>query len=445
VTRPVEPGELIAGKYEIIRRIGKGGMGVVFEARHVTIGRRLAIKFLRGDLVNDEQRLRRFEREAHACGALHHENVAAVFDFATDDLGRPYIVMEFVEGQSLRELLETHGPLGVERACGLICEAGRGLAAAHEAGILHRDLKPENLMLTRRADGTDWVKLLDFGVARLAEDADATALTREGQTPGTPHYLAPELARGEQPPSASSDLYSLGVVLFELLTGRRPHPNGSYNAVLRHVSDYPAAPVAPLRPDLPDSLARLIDRTLSRAPAERPESALALVNALQESQRQAADATTVTSGGSRIATHSPSLVGDDGNTSSADAIVGNSPQAKERSSAWPAWSVAALLLLMIGLSVAIIAGRIGWDRKLPVETPRPPAPSARHGAPAVPGSTSGASARVPPPTTAQTAERPLPRRSHPRAEATARAPDPTGTREPESRPGSFDRQNPYRD
>src|SRR5690606_11027260 len=151
-------------KYRILRRIGKGGMGVVYEARHATIGRRLAIKFLRTDVAADSGRLARFEREARACGALHHENSAPGLDFSKDEHGRPYLVMEFLEGHSLREVLDLSGPVAPERACDWICQAARGLGAAHQAGILHRDLKPENLMLTERADGSDWIKLLDFGV-----------------------------------------------------------------------------------------------------------------------------------------------------------------------------------------------------------------------------------------------------------------------------------------
>jgi eukaryotic-like serine/threonine-protein kinase len=443
VTRPVEPGEVIDAKYEILRRIGKGGMGVVFEARHATIGRRLAVKFLRADLLSEESRLRRFEREARNCGALQHENITAVLDFATDDVGRPYIVMEFVEGLSLRELLETEPRPSVQRACDLICQAARGLGAAHQAGILHRDLKPENLMLTRRADGSDWLKLLDFGVARLTEDLDTPLLTREGQTPGTPHYLAPEIARGEQPATVLSDIYSLGVVLFELLTGRRPHRNGSYNAVLRHVADGPAVAIAELRPDLPAPLVRVVDRMLSRDPAERPESAFAVVTDLHASQPQdsrVGETATVTSPGS------PGM---------RDGV-----RHPKRARRWPL----VALLLLVAASVAIVVVHGASSRKpsdtvsaTTERTAAPPPKPPRSDAHPKPGKADefaglGAEQTPPPsvratrPVTVEPPERqPARRPNAKRPGVTLRAAGSSAAMTPESPAGSFDRQNPYRD
>lgn len=426
MTRPVEPGEVVGGKYEIVRRIGKGGMGVVFEARHVGIGRQLAVKFLRADLTADEKRRLRFEREARHCGALHHENIAAVLDLATDDAGRPFIVMEFVAGSSLREWIEASAPVGVARACELIRQAARGLGAAHDAGILHRDLKPENLMLTRRADGSDWVKLVDFGVARMTEDAGSTELTREGHTPGTAHYLAPELARGEGPASVASDVYSLGVVLFELLTGRRPHPDGSYNAVLRHVADERAPAIATLRPDLPPALARLVDRTLSRHPVERPESAHAFLALLDARDSSLSEATTVTS---------PEVSG----------------SVRTRRVARP-WSSLALLLLPLAAVVfAFAASRggstpdvaVGSTASTPGATlPKPVTPRADPPPPV---------ARATQPVAVDRSAAPVLRRAGPDRPARAATPAPsaasalpssTGV---ESPTGSFDRRNPYRD
>ena len=441
MTRPVEPGEVIAAKYEILRRIGRGGMGVVFEARHATIGRRLAVKFLRADLTGDEKRLLRFQREARNCGALHHENIAAVLDFATDDVGRPYIVMEFVDGLSLRELVQTQAPLSVERACDLACQAARGLGAAHDAGVLHRDLKPENLMLTRRADGSDWVKLVDFGVARLTEDVDVTALTRDGQTPGTPHYLAPEIARGEQAASVSSDVYSLGVVLFELLTGRRPHPDGSYNAVLRHVAGGRAVPISEIRPDLPASLARLVDLILSPDPGERPDGTAAVVIALQPFQRRDSrvpEAATVTSPGNRGARPT--------------GIV----HSRTRVRSW----LLVTLLLIVALGIALVVGRRASGpepsatpsgttearraapRREAEESPKlgnadePRAPRAVPTAPTPP-------VRAVHPAAARAATRPA--RPQDPARSGTRAPGSSAAQEPDSSAGSFDRQNPYRD
>jgi eukaryotic-like serine/threonine-protein kinase len=273
-------GELVGGKYKLVRFMAEGGMGVVYEAQHAVVRRRFALKFLRPHLAERRDFLDRFRREAEAAGALENEHVAAAVDFGITADGAPYIVMEHLVGESLGSLLEREKRLPSSRAAELIRQACGGIQAAHAAGIVHRDLKPHNLFVCRRQDGTDLVKVLDFGVAKLQGADQTNAATGTGTVMGTAPYMSPEQARGENLIDSSTDVYALGAILYELLSGRRPHPGDSHNAILHHIGTQPAVPLALVRPRLPDGLAALVERTLSPDPRLRPSSAESLGAAL---------------------------------------------------------------------------------------------------------------------------------------------------------------------
>jgi serine/threonine-protein kinase len=273
-------GELVGSKYRIVRLLAQGGMGVVYEAQHTVVRRRFAVKFLRRELAERRDILTRFHHEAEAAGALESENIAAAVDFGIADDGAPYIVMEYLVGESLTALLARQGPLPVGRAADLVAQAARGIAVAHAAGIIHRDLKPQNLFVCRRQDGTDLLKVLDFGVAKLQAADEMNAATRTGAMVGTVAYMSPEQARGDKIIDARSDVYALGAILYELCSGRKPHPGDSPNAILHHIATQPAAPLASVAPELPAGVPEVVARALDAAPEARPASVEALAEAL---------------------------------------------------------------------------------------------------------------------------------------------------------------------
>ena len=272
-------GEVVGGKYKITRFLAAGGMGSVYEAQHTLVKRRFAVKFLHPDLARKRELLGRFQREAEAAGALESENVAAAVDFGVAGDGSPFIVMEYLGGVSLEHLLEAEGTLPAGRAADLVQQACRGVQAAHALGIVHRDLKPHNLFVCRREDGTDLVKVLDFGVAKL-EALENSAATRTGTVLGTPSYMAPEQARGEKTVGHAADVYALGAILYELLSGKKPHPGASHNAILHHISTQPAVPLAAACEGLPEGLVAIVEQALAAAPEARPASAEAFGQAL---------------------------------------------------------------------------------------------------------------------------------------------------------------------
>jgi serine/threonine-protein kinase len=269
-------GTLVGGKYRIVRLLAKGGMGVVYEAQHTVVRRRFAIKFLRRDLSVRRDILNRFQREAEAAGALENDHVTAAIDFSISDDGTPYIVMEYLVGESLAALLEREGRLSVGRAADLVMQACRGVGAAHAAGIVHRDLKPHNLFVCRRGDGTDFVKVLDFGVAKLQALDEASAATRTGVVLGTAAYMSPEQARGDKLVDSRADVFALGAILYELVSLKRPHPGDSQNAILHHIATMPAVSLASVQPDLPADFVEVVSRAVSSDPAGRPSTVEAL-------------------------------------------------------------------------------------------------------------------------------------------------------------------------
>jgi len=273
-------GEVVGGKYRISRFLAAGGMGSVYEAQHTLVKRRFAVKFLHPELARKRDLLTRFQREAESAGGLESENVAAAVDLGVASDGSPYIVMEYLVGESLEHLLVRDGTLPASRASDLVQQACRGIQAAHEHGIVHRDLKPHNLFVCRREDGTDLVKVLDFGVAKLEVLEQNSAATRTGTVLGTPSYMSPEQARGEKGVGHAADVYALGAILYELLSGKKPHPGESHNAILHHISTQPAVSLSTVTEGLPAELVAVVMKALAPAAEDRPPSADAFAHAL---------------------------------------------------------------------------------------------------------------------------------------------------------------------
>src|SRR5579875_515269 len=273
--------EILAGRYELLDVLGRGGMGVVYRARDRRLGRVVAVKVLPLDSAQDPTSVARFEREALAAAGLTHRNIVAVFDAGSDE-GTRFIVMECVSGSSLARLIRERGRLGVEEAVGICAQVASALAAAHRAGIVHRDIKPANLMLDQH--GT--VKVLDFGIVRLAGGA---SLTQAATVLGSASYLAPELSRGARA-DARSDVYALGCVLYELLTGHPPFTAEQPVAILtQHLSTPPCAPPE-LNPAIPPRLAALVLAMLAKDPDRRPQGADELAGALPATLHETAAA-----------------------------------------------------------------------------------------------------------------------------------------------------------
>lgn len=258
------------GEYQLVRFIGAGGMGEVYEALHTTLGTRRAIKFLRGNQLGRSIHLARFEQEARIAGSLDSRHIVKVHEFCASESEPPYMVMDLAQGRSLADILSEQGPLEVERALGLTRQACLGLSIAHERRVVHRDLKPDNLYVCPQADGTELLKILDFGIAKHL-GAETTAFTTEtGSNLGTAHYMSPEQAQGTRAAiDYRTDIYSLGVILYELLSGRKPYDGDCYNEILIRIVTQRPTPLDVIRPNLPRDLIELVNRSMQREPSAR--------------------------------------------------------------------------------------------------------------------------------------------------------------------------------
>ncbi|HEY0251205.1 MAG TPA: serine/threonine-protein kinase [Kofleriaceae bacterium] len=271
--RQLPPGTMLDDKYRIDDLLAVGGMGAVYVGTHTKLRKRVAIKVLNPQLANP-QMIERFHREAITASQIGHEGIAQVTDLGTSQGGETFLVMELLEGESLAHRLKASGPLPIEVACELGCSILSPLGAAHHAGIIHRDLKPDNVFLVRQSRG-EMVKLLDFGISRAQGLEQEFRLTTTGLVLGTPYYMSPEQARGEHVITPATDLYSLGVMLYEMLIGSVPITGENYNQLMYRVmmSEY-VMPRA-LRPEIPEALEQLIVHAMAADPSHRPGSAQA--------------------------------------------------------------------------------------------------------------------------------------------------------------------------
>jgi len=273
-------GSIVEGRYRILESMAAGSMGVVYRAERVPVGKPVAIKFLHSAFAGDPEFLSRFERETRVMSKLTHPHCVSVVDFGISQ-GEPYIVMDFVGGTTLRDILDEHGPMDVSHALGLLRQILAGLAHAHEQGIVHRDIKPANVMITEEIGTGQHVRILDFGLARLRGTLGANA-TQTHVVVGTPSYMAPEQTVGAAV-DARADLYSAGIVLFEMLTGEKPFASDS---TLDLMAMHRGAPVprlsntAPIGMAIPDGVQALVDRALAKEPQDRYQSAIEMAAAV---------------------------------------------------------------------------------------------------------------------------------------------------------------------
>jgi serine/threonine protein kinase len=268
-------GRILARKYLVEALLGEGGMGKVYRARQVALDTLVVLKVLRPSLLGDERTVARFKHEARVTRRLHHPHTIRLLDFGQAEDGTLFMAMELVPGQDLHTVLGREGPLPESRVIRLVSQALSALSEAHTAGVIHRDLKPENIMVEQRWNEPDFVKVLDFGIAKLQDGGDeGPALTRDGFVCGTPEYMSPEQVRGGAL-DHRSDLYAVGVLLYQLVTGRLPFESDS--AVGYATQHLTAEPLPPSRrcPDVRVSpaLERLILRALSKNPDDRPRDA----------------------------------------------------------------------------------------------------------------------------------------------------------------------------
>jgi serine/threonine-protein kinase len=269
-------------KYEIVRFIGRGGMGTVYEALNTSIGKRVAMKFVDAEMARNVDAVARFQREAQAASAVESAHIVEIFDSGFTDDGLPYIVMELLRGEDLGHRIKRCGRLEIPEVLRVAAQILRGLHRAHEAGIIHRDLKPDNIFLVDRDDDNDFAKVLDFGISKVQRfgEVPAKTLTREGTVLGTPFYMAPEQAQALNDIDGRADLWSVGAIVYECLSGRPPHSGATYEQVIVNICMKDAEDIRAHNPAVPEGLAKVIAKALARERSDRFTTAREFLDAL---------------------------------------------------------------------------------------------------------------------------------------------------------------------
>ena len=278
----IAPGEVIDGKYTIGHVIGSGGMGTVYEAVQRDLDRRVALKILHSKYSKSRKIVERFHQEARLAGSIEHDNICRVTDHGTSRDGAPYLVMPLLTGRSLAKILESGESLSVMRTIDIVCQTLQALAAAHAEKIVHRDLKPDNIFVTQVGDREDFVKLLDFGISKVLEKDSVSDLTSTGMVLGTAYYLAPEQARGSKRIDHRVDIYAMGVILYEALTGLRPFEGDTYNEVVFKIAGDPVRSPRAINPRISRAVEKVILKAMAIDPNARFSSAIEMCEALEQ-------------------------------------------------------------------------------------------------------------------------------------------------------------------
>jgi serine/threonine-protein kinase len=339
-------GTTLAERYEIIRRIGEGGMGAVYEARHSIIGKRVAIKVLLEKFLENEELIARLLQEARLASSIGHQNIVDVTDFGTTRDGRAFVVMEFLEGEPLSELVMRDAPLPVERSLTMIKQVASALGAAHSKGIVHRDVKPENVYLVRRGD-QDFVKVVDFGVSKAVRSQEETGtewqrLTRTGAVLGTPLFMSPEQAAGNEDVDERADIWATALILYECLTGELPFRGANYLGVIAQIQTKGVQPPSAMRPELgiPEAVDRVIMHGLEKDRTRRYQKMVAFEQDIDR------------------------LLAGDMDVALDDAAGEQPSSLPQRQRRWP-WHLAVAAVLALGIGSAAMLARAGKENRAP--------------------------------------------------------------------------------
>ncbi len=278
----LEIGDVIDDKYKIVRLLGEGGMGAVYEGENVRIHRRVAIKILHSSVATSEDAVQRFEREAQAAGRIGSEHIVEVLDLGHLTGGDRYMVMEYLDGEALNDRIKNCGRLSPQTTASIIIDMLEGLKAAHAAGIVHRDLKPDNVFLIANKNGKkDFVKIVDFGISKFSTLGGEFSMTRTGAVMGTPYYLSPEQAKGERELDHRADLYAVGVILYEAAAGGVPFDGETFNELLFKIVLEPIPPLSSRVEDIDPHFAQIVEKSMARDPNTRYQSAEEMQAALR--------------------------------------------------------------------------------------------------------------------------------------------------------------------